>query len=145
MSNQRDLQLAADLRTMVTRMVKVLRKHSVTGDKLSLTERSTIALLDQHKELLPNELATMEKITTQSMSQVLANLQQRGIINRRISATDKRKAIISLSDLGREMLSQVRHERNAWLSDALEATCSVEEQELIRNAIAPLTKIIDFE
>ncbi len=145
MTDQKDIQLAADLRTVVTRLVKVLRKHSVTGDKLSLTERSTIALLDQHKELLPNELAAMEKITTQSMSQVLANLQQRGIINRRISETDKRKAIITLSDLGREMLFQVRHERNAWLSDAIEATCTAEEQELIKMAIVPLTKIVDFE
>lgn len=145
MTDQKDIQLAADLRTVVTRLIKVLRRHSVTADKLSLTERSTIALLDQHKELLPNELAAMEKITTQSMSQILANLQQRGIINRRISATDKRKAIITLSDLGSQMLYQVRNERNAWLNDAIAATCTAEEQELLKKAIGPLTKIVDFE
>ena len=145
MTDQKDIQLAADLRTVVTRLIKVLRKHSVTADKLSLTERSTIALLDQHQELLPNELAAMEKITTQSMSQILANLLQRGLIKRRISETDKRKAIITLSDLGRNMLYQVRNERNAWLNDAIAATCTPEEQELIKKAIGPLTKIVDFE
>jgi hypothetical protein len=39
MTDQKDIQLAADLRTVVTRLIKVLRKHSVTADKLSLTER----------------------------------------------------------------------------------------------------------
>ncbi|WP_184542240.1 MarR family winged helix-turn-helix transcriptional regulator [Mucilaginibacter sp. FT3.2] len=145
MTDQKDIQLAADLRTVVTRLIKVLRRHSVTADKLSLTERSTIALLDHHKELLPNELAAMEKITTQSMSQILANLQQRGLINRRISETDKRKAIITLSDLGSQMLYQVRNERNAWLNEAIAATCTIEEQELLKKAIGPLTKIVDFE
>jgi DNA-binding MarR family transcriptional regulator len=142
---QKDMQLAVDLRTVVTRLIKVLRKHSVTADKLSLTERSTIALIYQHGEVLPNELATMEKITTQSMSQILANLQQRGLINRRISLADKRKAIITLSDLGRTMLEQVRAERSVWLNDAIEATCTAEEQELLKKAIGPLTKIVDFE
>jgi DNA-binding MarR family transcriptional regulator len=145
MTEQKDIQLAADLRTVVTRLIKVLRKHSVTADKLSLTERSTIALIYQHNELLPNELAAMEKITTQSMSQILSNLQQRGLINRRISETDKRKAIISLSDLGLSLLEQVRTERNVWLYDAIEATCTAEEQELLKKAIGPLTKIVDFE
>jgi DNA-binding MarR family transcriptional regulator len=139
MAQEKDIQLAGDLRTVVTRLIKVLRKHSQTA------ERSTIALLDQHQELLPNELAAMEKITTQSMSQILSNLQQRGLINRRISETDKRKAIITLSDTGRQMLYQVRNERNAWLNDAIDATCTAQEQELLRQVIGPLTKIVNFD
>ncbi|GAA3957277.1 MarR family winged helix-turn-helix transcriptional regulator [Mucilaginibacter dorajii] len=145
MDQQKDIQLAVDLRTVVTRLIKILRRHSVTADKLSLTERSVIAALDLHKELLPNELATMEKITTQSMSQILANLQQRGLIKRRISETDKRKAIITLSETGAQMLYQVRTERNAWLNEAIEATCTAGEQELLKKAIGPLTKIVNFE
>ena len=145
MAQEKDIQLAGDLRTVVTRLIKVLRKHSQTADKLSLTERSTIALLDQHQELLPNELAAMEKITTQSMSQILSNLQHRGLINRRISETDKRKAIITLSETGRQMLYQVRNERNAWLNDAIDATCTAQEQELLRQVIGPLTEIVTFD
>ncbi|MDP4251953.1 MAG: MarR family transcriptional regulator, partial [Bacteroidota bacterium] len=60
-SEQNNKQLASDLRTVVSRLVKKLRHKSASGEKLSLTERSTIALLDQHKELLPSELAVMEK------------------------------------------------------------------------------------
>jgi DNA-binding MarR family transcriptional regulator len=144
-SEQTDLQLASDLRTVTTRLIKKLRsKSSVSGD-LSLTERSTIGLLDQHKELLPNELASMEKITTQSMSQILNHLLELGYINRRISKTDKRKSIISLSKAGQNVLYKVRNERDEWLNKALQQTCSVKEQEILRRAITPLTKLIDFD
>jgi DNA-binding MarR family transcriptional regulator len=145
MAEQKDTQLASELRTVVTRLIKKLRKQSSTAAQLSLTERSTIALLDQHGELLPNELAAMEKITTQSMSQILSKLLELGLIKRRISERDKRKAIISLSDLGRTMLYRVRNERDEWLNKALEATCTAEEKALLKKAIGPLTKLVDFD
>jgi DNA-binding MarR family transcriptional regulator len=142
---QTDLQLASDLRTVTARLFKKLRSKSSTSEKLSLTERSTIALLDQHKELLPNELASMEKITTQSMSQILNHLLELGYINRRISKTDKRKSIISLSKAGQNVLYKVRNERDEWLNKALQETCSVKEQEILQRAIIPLTKLVDFD
>ncbi|NHA04325.1 MarR family transcriptional regulator [Mucilaginibacter sp. HC2] len=145
MTKQKDTLLASELRTVVTRLIKKLRKQSSSADKLSLTERSIIALLDKHQELLPNELAAMEKITTQSMSQILSKLQQMDLIKRRISETDKRKAIITLSDLGRTLLYQIRNERNEWLNKALDATCTAEEKVLLKQAIGPLTKLVDFD
>lgn len=141
---ENDLQLASELRMVITRLIKKLRSKASASDKLSLTERSTIVLLDQHKELLPNELAAMEKVTTQSMSQILNHLVELGYINRIISNTDRRKAIISLSEKGQQMLHQVRNERDEWLNRALAETCSAEEQEILRQALLPLTKLVDF-
>jgi len=135
----------SELRTVITRLTKKLRKESVTARHLSLTERSTIALLDQHKELLPSELASMEKITNQSMSQILNHLLELGYITRTASQTDKRKVLISLTPKGSSILLQVRSERDKWLSKAIEQTCTKQEQELLKQIIAPLTKIVDFE
>src|SRR5664279_3507753 len=143
MINEQSRLLASDLRMVVTRLIKKLRSKSATGERLSLTERSTIALLDQHKELLPNELATMEKITTQSMSQILNHLLELGYITRRISKTDKRKSIISLSKTGQHTLYKVRNERDEWLNMALQETCSAKEQAILRLAIRALTKLVD--
>src|SRR5215467_8334663 len=142
---QASLILATDLRTVVSRLIKKLRGKSATSEKLSLTERSTLALLDQHKELLPSELAAMEKITTQSMSQILSHLLQLGYISRRTSKTDKRKTIITLSKEGRNILYKARNERDEWLNKALREVCSIKEQELLQRAIVPLTKLVDFE
>lgn len=144
-TEQTGTQLASDLRMVVTRLIKKLRNKSSTSETLSLTERSTIALLDQHKQLLPNELAAMEKITTQSMSQILNHLLELGYITRKTSLDDKRKAIISLSKAGQDVLYKVRHERDEWLSKAIAETCTVKEQELLRRAIGPLTKLVDFD
>ncbi|HEY2726659.1 MAG TPA: helix-turn-helix domain-containing protein, partial [Parafilimonas sp.] len=92
MAKQSDTELVSEIRTAITRLVKKLRKHSVTGMALSLTERSVMGLLQQEGELLPNELAAMEKITGQSMSQILNHLSELGYINRRSSKEDKRKS-----------------------------------------------------
>jgi len=138
-------QYVSELRTVVARLIKKLRKESITGQHLSLTERSTMFLLFQHHELLPSELASMEKITNQSMSQILNHLLELGYIIRTDSETDKRKVIISLTPAGEKILLQVRNERDEWLTKAIEATCTTDEQELLKRAIIPLTKIVDFE
>ena len=145
MASNQDIQLATDLRTVVTRLVKKLRKESVTGQQLSLTERSTMALLHQHKCLLPSELASMEKITNQSMSQVLNYLHSLGYISRTASDTDKRKVLVSLTDLGEQTITQMRRERDKWLLKAIKESCTDEEVALLKQAIGPLTKLVDFE
>jgi DNA-binding MarR family transcriptional regulator len=143
--NDQNLHLASDLRTVVTRLIKKLRKQSVSAEGLSLTERSTIALLDQHKTLLASELALMEKITTQSMSQILNHLFDLGYIIKTPSETDKRKVLISLSPAGQDILYRVRHERDEWLNKALGQTCTPQELELLAKAIAPLTRLVEFD
>ena len=143
--NNQDIQFATDLRTVVTRLVKKLRKKSVTGLQFSLTERSTLGLLLQHGQLLPSELAAMEKITNQSMSQILNHFLEDGLIIRTASETDKRKVNISLTELGRQKITQVMSERDEWLSEAIKDTLSAEEKELISKAIGPLTKLVDYE
>jgi DNA-binding MarR family transcriptional regulator len=145
MTNNKDLEFASELRTAITRLIKKLRKESPTGLQLSLTERSTMALLQQHKALLPSELAAMEMITNQSMSQVLNHLSEFGYIVRVPSETDKRKVNISLSELGESTLLQFRHERDEWLLKAITQACTAEEQALLKQAIVVLTKVVDFK
>jgi len=145
MSNEKDHQYVSDLRTVVTRLIKKLRKESVTAQQLSLTERSTLGLLLQYGGLLPSELASMEKITNQSMSQILSHLLELELIIRTNSETDKRKVVISLTEKGEQLILKMCGERDEWLEKAINATCTAEEQEILKQAIAPLTKIVDFE
>lgn len=145
MTQHKDLQLASDLRTVVTRLIKKMRKESVTGQQLSMTERSTLALLQQHKELLPSELAAMEHITNQSMSQIVSHLLELGYISRTASVTDKRKVIIALTTEGERTIMRVRTEREEWLAKAINESCTDEEAALLKQAIGPLTKLVNFE
>jgi len=145
MTRNKHLQFASDLRNGITRLTKKLRKESPTGLGLSVTERSTMAQLQQHGSLLPNELAAVEMITNQSMSQVLNNLFGLGYITRTVSETDKRKLNISLSPLGEQTLQQVRYERDEWLARAISETCTPEEQCILKQALAPLGKLIEYK
>lgn len=145
MINEKDIQSASDLRNAIIRLIKKLRKESPTGLGLSLTERSTMALLYQNKAMLPSELAASEMITNQSMSQILNNLSALGFIIRTASESDKRKVNVSLSKLGESTLLQFRHERDEWLANAILKTCTADEQELLKQAIAPINKIVDFK
>ena len=145
MEDNKDLQFASELRTAVTRLIKKMRKESPTGLQLSLTERSTMALLYQHKALLPSELAAMEMITNQSMSQVLNHLTELEFIVRIPSQTDKRKVNISLSEKGEQVLLQFRHERDEWLLKAITEACTIEEQETLKKAVGALNKLVEVK
>jgi DNA-binding MarR family transcriptional regulator len=145
MEQQNDLQFVPELRVTINKLVKKLRKESPTGQNFSLTERSTMSALYQHGALLPSELAAMEMITNQSMSQVLNHLLEMGCIIRVPSATDKRKVNISLSEEGERIFMQFRHERDEWLQKAIMQTCSADERELLKKVIIPLTKLVEFK
>ncbi|HTI59950.1 MarR family winged helix-turn-helix transcriptional regulator [Mucilaginibacter sp.] len=145
MASNQEPQLATSLRNLLTRLVKKLRKESVTGQQLSLTERSSMALLQEYKQLLPSELASMEKITNQSMSQILGHLFELGYVSRKGSETDKRKVLISLTSEGEKMLTQMRNERDEWLAKAIKESCTDEEQEWLHRALGPLKKLVDMD
>jgi DNA-binding MarR family transcriptional regulator len=145
MTHNIDIEFASELRNVITRLIKKLRKESPTSQRLSMTERSTMSLLQQHKALLPGELAGMEMITNQSMSQVLNHLYELGYITRTTAESDKRKVIISLSEKGEEILELFRHERDEWIVKAIIDTCSPEEQAMLKQIVVPLTKIVDYK
>jgi DNA-binding MarR family transcriptional regulator len=77
MENQHNLddsKIASELRTVISRLMKVLRRETSNKEGLSLTERSTLFLINQHSIILPSELAAIEKVTSQSMSQIVNKL-----------------------------------------------------------------------
>jgi DNA-binding MarR family transcriptional regulator len=139
------LILAAGLRPVLTRLVRKLRKLSPADDLLSSGERAVLVLLDQHVQLFSAELAVMEKITPQSMGQLLNHLDAKALIHKTVSPDDKRKVIISLSETGKERIQKVRNERDEWLARAIAEICTPEEQVALQSAIGPLTKLVDFE
>ena len=144
MSSEKSNVLASALRPVLARLNRKLRKLSPSNTVLSQTERSILVLLEQHDYLLSAELALLEKITPQSMGQLLNHLAALNLISKTASETDKRKIHISLSPTGKEMLQQVRHERDEWLSKAIAEVCTEQEQLILKEAIGPLTKLVNY-
>lgn len=139
----RDMEVAAALRTGVHRLVKLLRRESRNDAQLSLTERSTMAMLYPDLRLAPSEIARMEKVTTQSMSQVINHLVELDYIVRTPSGEDKRKVLLSLTPAGRTYVEQRRRDKQEWLANALYERLGSAEKELLMEALHLLTKLID--
>jgi DNA-binding MarR family transcriptional regulator len=139
----RDMEIAASLRITLNRIVKVMRRETRNDGQLSLTERSTLGLLYPDVQLAPTDIARTEKVTTQSMSQVVNHLVELNFIARTPSADDGRKTLLSLTDLGRARVEQARQEKQEWLAKALHEKITETEKDLLVEALLILTKLVD--
>lgn len=139
----RDIEIATALRTTIGRLVKLMRRETRNESQLSLTERSTMGLLYPDSRLAPSEIARIEKVTTQSMSQVINHLVELEYISRTPDDADKRKTILRLTDTGCRRVESARQEKAEWLAQMLYQRITPQEKEILMESINILAKIID--
>lgn len=138
-----DNELAVGLRVSMSRLVKVMRSEVRHDESLSLTERSTLSMVYQQSEMLPSELAAKEKVTSQSMSQIINKLAFNGYIKKTPSTKDKRKVIITITSKGKEFIELKRNKSQEWLARAISDKTTQAEKEILVSAITILTKLVD--
>ena len=143
MSEINDNELASRLRISVSRLVKVMKSEVRHDESLSLTERSTLSMVYQHLKMLPSELAAKEKVTGQSMSQIINKLSQNGYLEKTPSLEDKRKVIITITSKGKEFIELKRSKSQEWLAKAISEKTTKDEKETLMSAILVLTKLVD--
>jgi DNA-binding MarR family transcriptional regulator len=129
-------QIAAALRVSVGLLVRRLRQIPVEGE-LTLSETSALARLDRGGPTTPGALARQEQISPQSMGATLGALEARGLIERASDPADGRRAVMSITDAGRQLLRSRRTAKVEQLSRALAAEFTPDELERLA-AIAPL-------
>jgi DNA-binding MarR family transcriptional regulator len=142
-SFSRDIEVASHLRITIHRLVKLLRRQTNNDSDLSLTERSTMGSLYNHGELAASALAQMEKVTTQSMSQIINHLYELNYIHKTPSEEDKRKVLLSLTTEGKAFVEDSRQRKQEWLAHALHEKVSPAEKDLLMEALKIMTKLID--
>ena len=120
-------ELASNLRVSVSRLLRVIKREVKQDKLLSLTERSTLGSILQHQNLLSSELASIEKVTSQSMSQIINKLYKNGLIKKVPSEKDKRKIFISVTPEGRELIESKRNKTSEWLAKTIAEKTTEEE------------------
>jgi DNA-binding MarR family transcriptional regulator len=145
MKHSDDSEIAENLRIVISRLIKILRSQTKNDELLSLTERSSLALIYQYTEILPSELAAMEKVTAQSMSQIISKLLESGYIKKTSSKTDRRKVIITITATGKKYIDKKRQEKQEWLAQSIFEKTTQREKEILTNAIKVLTKLVDLK
>jgi DNA-binding MarR family transcriptional regulator len=136
-------ELASRLRMSVSRLIKVIKSEVRHDELLSLTERSALSMVYEHLKMLPSELAAKEKVTCQSMSQIINKLSNNGYVKRTPSLEDKRKVIITITSKGKEFIELKRSKSMEWLEKAISEKTTEAEKEILRSAIKVLTKLVD--
>ena len=106
------------------------------GD-LTLSETSALARLDRGGPTTPGALARQEQISPQSMGATLGALEARGLIERAADPADGRRAVMSITDAGLELLRSRRHAKVQQLARALATEFTPAERDQLAD-IAPL-------
>ena len=134
-------ELASLLRPSLLRLTRLIRNQRVDMS-VTLTQISAMATLNKRGPMSAGELASFERVQPPSMTKVLANLEERGFVRREVHPTDKRQAILSVTDEGRELLASESRSRDAWLSKRL-AELTPDERALLRDVVPILDKLAE--
>ena len=129
-------QVAAALQLSIGLLRRQLRQAPVTGE-LTMPESAALARLDRGGPATSGALARLEQISPQSMGATLGALEARGLIERRADPQDGRRAVMSLTEAGRQVLHSKRSARTQQLARALSTGFTPEELRTLM-AAAPL-------
>ncbi|WP_280722372.1 MarR family transcriptional regulator [Kitasatospora sp. MAA4] len=133
-------RIAADLRACLGPLVRRLRQVKPDGE-LTLSQTSALVRLDREGPATATELAAGEGIRPQSMGTIVATLLERGLVARAADPADGRRAVLSLTEAGREGLRGAREERARRLTAAISAELTPAEQQQLAAAIPLLERI----
>jgi DNA-binding MarR family transcriptional regulator len=134
-------ELASQLRPALLRLTRVVRNQRVDMS-VTLTQLSAMATLSKNGPMSAGELAAFERVQPPSMTKVLANLEERGLVRRDVHPTDRRQAIIGITAAGEELLDSERRSRDAWLARRL-AVLTAEERASLERVVPILDKLAE--
>jgi DNA-binding MarR family transcriptional regulator len=137
-----DVAATADtLRLLVGKLRRKLQEQSSPGDFTPSQVAVVSRLLTGSATL--SELARAEGMRPQSMSAIIAALEQANLVTGAPDPTDGRQTVLSVTESARASIEANRAAKNDWLSRAIAAHYTdAERAELVR-AIDLLARLLD--
>jgi DNA-binding MarR family transcriptional regulator len=131
--------VASELRVVLGQLVRRLRaEHG-----FPLSQGAVLGRLDREGPRTVSELAVAERMRPQSMAQTVSELEAEGRVTRRPDPGDRRRALVELTDAGREVLRADRERRVGWLASMIASEVSDEEREILARAVEVLRRLAD--
>lgn len=134
--------LAQDLAALVGKLKRRLREQSHVGE-LTPSQASTLLRLEKDGPATASSLARAEGMRPQSMGAVIAALEAAGMVRGAPDPNDGRQTILSLTDACRKRIQEGRAARRDWLTAAIQAWLSPQEQDAVAAAVALLKRLAD--
>jgi DNA-binding MarR family transcriptional regulator len=119
-----DPDTVAAIRRAVTRLARQLRTQR---GEAGLPAISAAVLSNlQTGPRAPSEIAAAERVTVQSLTAPLRDLETAHLIVRETDATDARRSMLWLTEAGAVALRDEAQRRDEWLTDALSGLSDLE-------------------
>lgn len=98
---------------------------------LSYAQVRALVMLDDAEEVTAGQLARAADLTPASVTALLDQLEEKGMVERRRDAADRRVVVVSLTPSGRELLAE---KRTRWRARWEEATAAFSDEDLVAAA-----------
>ena len=129
--NYRTEQMAAQLHSVSMRMLRVLRREDEEAG-MSASRLSALSVIVFAGPISLADLAAAEHVRPPTMSRIVENLVQDGLVTRDTDPADRRMVRIAATDAGRAMLDDGRARRVHAISGRLEKLADSERRALSR-------------
>ena len=137
-----DAAEARRLRASLARLQRRLRaERGETG--LGPSRYGALACLFRNGPMSASALAAAERLQPQSVTRVLAALEEQRLISRKPDPTDRRRSQIEITPAGIERLRTAVGRQESWLAEALKARLSPIERDLMQLAIRLIDRLTE--
>ena len=139
--NEEEMKAATKVRRSVTHLARRLRglrsDHGISGSKLAILGW----LFRAGTAMTATDLARLERLQPQSLTRIIAELDEQGLIRRTPDAADRRQVLIEITQAGQELLIIDAYRQNQWLMEAMAAKMTKAEREILAIAADLLDKL----
>ncbi|HEX8863153.1 MAG TPA: MarR family transcriptional regulator [Actinomycetes bacterium] len=137
-----DRDLVVSLRLAVGRLARRLRQQTEGG--LTASQFSALSSISHYGPITLGQLAAVERLRPPSVTRMVSNLEDAGLVLRRADADDRRVCRVETTPLGRDLLERTRSRKDAYLATRL-ATLGPDELDVLRDATVVLERLLEEE
>lgn len=130
--------MAEELRAAIGRFVRATKEHE---DGMPPSRLETLGRLQRSGPQTMAELAESRGVSHQSVSRMVSDLEQLGLVARKPNPSDARGFLIDFTDSGRRALADQRRARAEVISDAVTSALSKRDQQLLARVPALLDRL----
>ena len=134
--------LATEIRATFRKLKQRMREQGGDND-LTPSQASVLLRLEQQGPTTVSSLARAEGMRPQSMSAIVAPLQESGLLRGAPDPSDGRQTLMSLTPKCLKWLQQSRAARQDWLTTTITQKLSVHEQEKLHAALDLLSRLVE--
>jgi DNA-binding MarR family transcriptional regulator len=132
-------EVATRLRVAVNRLQRRLRQESLEG--LSPAQVSALGTINRLGRPTLGELAAIEQVQPPSMTRIVANLAEAGMVTRESDPVDRRSVRVQITPAGVRSLERMRAVKNAFLLRRL-GDLSADEQRRAEELVSLLERLL---